>query len=57
MIEGLRGQTAMPRDYADSGAGVAQMAHDTTANKASPAKHGDAGHSAVRQMTLWAAID
>src|SRR5262252_1615062 len=44
---------AMPRNYADPGAGVAQMAHDTTANKASSAKHRDAAHCAFRQMILW----
>ena len=31
-------QPGMPRDYAHPGAGLAQMAHDTTANKAGPAK-------------------
>jgi hypothetical protein len=50
-------QPAMARDYADPGAGLAQMAHDTTANKASSAKHGDAAHSAIRQMIPWDAID
>src|SRR6516164_7889504 len=43
-------QPAMPRDCAHSGTGVAQMAHDTTANKAGPAKHACAAHSLIRQM-------
>jgi hypothetical protein len=50
-------QPAMARDYAHPGAGLAQMSHDTTANKAGSAKYGDAAHSAIRQMTLSGAID
>src|SRR6516225_4905792 len=44
---------AMPRDNADPGVRIAQTAHDTTANKASSAKHGDAVHCAIRQMSFW----
>jgi hypothetical protein len=47
---GVLASPAMPRDYSDTGAGVAQMAHNTTANKASSAKHGDAVHCAIRQL-------
>jgi hypothetical protein len=50
-------QLAMARDYADSGAGLAQMAHDRMANKAGPAKHGCAAHSAIRQTILCGALD
>src|SRR5262249_31017239 len=54
---GVLAPPAMARDNADPGAGLAQVAHDTTANKASSAKHRDAAHSAIRQMILWGAID
>ena len=48
---------AMPRDCAHSGTGVAQMAHDTTANKAGAAEHGCAAQSPIRQMILRDALD
>jgi hypothetical protein len=50
-------QSVMPRDYAHPGAGLAQMAHDTPANKAGPAKHGCAAQSPIRQMILCDALD
>src|SRR5262249_7134522 len=48
---------AMPRDYADPSAGVAQVAHNTTANKASSAKHCDTAQCAFRRTILWDASD
>ena len=42
----------MPRDGAYPDAGLAQMAHDATANKASPAKDGHATHSPIHRMIL-----
>jgi hypothetical protein len=54
---GVLAPPTAPRDYADSGAGVAQMAHDTTANKAGPAKHGYAADSLIRQTILCDAVD
>jgi hypothetical protein len=54
----ILGQPAMARDYADPGAGLAQMSPDTPANKASSAKHGNAVHSAIlRQATVCDAGD
>src|SRR6267154_6133671 len=47
----------MPRDHAHPGARLAQLAHDATANKAGPAKHGCAAHSLIRQMILCDALD
>src|SRR5216683_6940832 len=51
------GPPTMPRDHAHPGAGLAQMAHDATANKAGPPKHGYAAHSPIRQMILCDALD
>jgi hypothetical protein len=42
----------MPRDYAHPDAGLVQMAHDATANKASPAKYGHAAHFPIHKMIL-----
>ena len=50
-------QPVMPRDYAHPGAGLAQMAHNTTANKAGPAKHSCAAQSRIRQMILCDAVN
>jgi hypothetical protein len=49
--------SAMSRDYSHPSAGLAQMAHDTTANKAGPAKYGCAAHSLIRQLILCDAVD
>src|SRR5262249_47512811 len=50
-------QLAMTRDYAHPGAVIAQMAHDTTANKAGPSKHDCAAHSLILQMIPCDALD
>src|ERR1700682_5295916 len=51
------GLPRMPRDQAHPGAGLAQMAHDATADKAGPAKHGCAAYSPIRRMILCDALD
>src|SRR5580704_827279 len=47
----------MPRGDAHRGAGLAQIAHDATANKASSPKHGYAAHSLIDPMILDDALD
>ena len=47
----------MPRGDAHRGAGLAQIAHDATANKASSPKHGYAAHSLIDPMILGDALD
>jgi hypothetical protein len=47
----------MPRNDAHPGAGLTQIAHDATADKAGPAKHSYAAHSPIRQMILCDAHD
>ena len=51
------GPPTLPRDHAHPGAGLAQMAHDATANKASSPKHGYAAHSLIDPMILGDALD
>jgi hypothetical protein len=51
------GPPTVPRDYAYSGAGFAQVAHDARSKKPSPAKHGYAADFPIRHMVLWDALD
>src|ERR1700730_2122169 len=49
--------TRMPRGDAHRGAGLAQIAHDATANKASSLKHGYAAHWPIDPIILGDALD
>src|SRR4029077_1725620 len=47
----------MPRGASHRGAGLAQLAHDATTKKTSPAKHGYTAHFQVRRAIRRDALD